>query len=180
MGNSAPFPCQDRQKSKRCWMFQYSGKEGICILNGWVHNPPFMKVGMTSQVFSVDALPGFRPRLIVAARKPAFPSIFIHLQLPIIHVVSPPLIGVLNSCSSPRSDEFGLSKKTLTKQDNPPRSSARLVLSRFNLYSDDTFPGEHSSIYDALLALSDEDPKHDDLLWIFIRAPPGPPPIAIL
>ena len=52
---------------------------------------------------------------------------------------------------------------------HPPR------LSRFNLYSDDS---EHSSIYDAPLALSDEDPKHDGEIpspLDFHKSPPGLP-----
>ena len=86
--------------------------------------PFFMKVGMTSQVFSVDALRGFRPRLIAAARKPAFPPSSYALNC-LSFTLYPPAHRYphgCNSCSSPRSDESGLSKNS-----NQARQTAPLI-----------------------------------------------------
>jgi hypothetical protein len=80
-----------------------------------------------------------------------------------------------NNCSSPRSDEFGLSK-TPTKQDNPPRLSApliRLVCHVSISIQMIHFPASIGQSTVQPLALSDEEPKHDGEIpspWIFKRA----------
>ena len=55
-----------------------------------------------------------------------------------------------------------------TSSDSPtmqPNKAVRRVqssrLSRFNLDPDETFPSEHSSIYDAPLVMSEENQNHD-------------------
>lgn len=93
-------------------------------MSGFI-TPLFTKVGMTGKVFSVDALPGFRPSHIVPSPETGFPPSSYVLNCYHSRCI-PSLIDVLmaaKSCSFPRSDEFGLSK-TPTKEDNPPRSSA--------------------------------------------------------
>lgn len=73
----------------------------------------------------------------------------------------PPLIGVLMTATAAVLHDRTNSGSPKLQPNKTIHPAHPPCLSRSNLYSDDTFPSEHTSIYDAPLALSNEDPKHD-------------------
>lgn len=151
------------------------------MLNGWVHILLLHEGRYQTSDGRSSWLPATSHR---CSSEAGFPSIFIRPQLPIIHVVSPAhrCHHGCNSCSSPRSDEFGLSK-TPTKQDNPPRSSAPLIplVCHVSISIQMTASTAQSTMHPlpSLMRIQNMTGR-SRLPWIFIRAPAGSAPIAIL
>jgi hypothetical protein len=141
------------------------------MLNGWVHT--LLHEGWYHRSGGRSSwLPATSYR---CSSETCFPSIFIRPQLPIIHVVSPAhrCPHGCNSCSSPRSDEFGLSK-TPTKQDNPPRSSAPLIhlVCHVSISIQMTASTAQSTMYPLPSLIRNQNMTgRSRLPWIFIRAP---------
>jgi hypothetical protein len=103
-------------------------KEGHdCLMDGFI--PSFMKVGITDQV---DALRGFRPHLIAAARKPAFPPssyvlncLSFTLYLPLIGVLMAVTAAVLHDRTNSGSPKLQPNKTI--RPAHPPHSSSSFV-----------------------------------------------------